>query len=229
MAKAKRVHSTPRRTASKIRTKKRTELRRAVLGAAVDPIFGAIEEYRKLFKACEKLYGALDRAEAKAEKKYGDRPFSLVAWRNYSAIGGSSIDHRREEFLQLPGIDPKKIEKEYLEVKARERAGERAKRIWDKRAGLVALRRENDRAWSALRQAGLRMARTKPRSAAGAAALLAYTKADMSSGETSWHDVALETLIGALASLDHKPHNAVRQSVDHAPDPNVGVIRRNGR
>jgi hypothetical protein len=129
MTQAKSVHSTPRRTAFKIQTKKRAELKRPVPGGALDPIFGAIEEYRKLFKACGKLYDALDQAETKAQKKYGDRPWSLVAWRNYSAIGGSEIEDRRKEFLRLPAIDPKKIEKEYLEAKARERAGERAGRV----------------------------------------------------------------------------------------------------
>ena len=101
MAKAKSVHSTPRRTASK-----------TTKASQADPIFAAIEKHRKLFKAWNALYDALERAETKAKKKYGRRPSSLVAWRNYSAIGGSEIEDRREEFLKLPGIDPKKIEKE---------------------------------------------------------------------------------------------------------------------
>src|ERR1035437_1236227 len=133
MTQADRVHSTPRRTASK-----------TTKASQADPIFAAIEKHRKLFKAWNALCDALERAETKAKKKYGRRPWSLVAWRNYSAIGGSEIEARREEFLKLPGIDPKKIEKEYLEAKARERAGERA---WDKRAGLAAQRLELDPPW----------------------------------------------------------------------------------
>ena len=91
MAKANRVHSTPRRTASK-----------TTKASQADPIFAAIEKHRKMFKAWNALYDALERAETKARKKYGRRPWSLVAWRNYSAIGGSEIEDRREEFLKLP-------------------------------------------------------------------------------------------------------------------------------
>ncbi len=91
-------HSTPR-----IDTSKTTR------ASQPDPIFAAIDNHRKLVKAWNALSDALDRAESKAKKKHGQRPWSLVAWRNYSAIGGSEIEDRREEFLKLPGIDPKKI------------------------------------------------------------------------------------------------------------------------
>jgi hypothetical protein len=93
---------------------------------AADPIFAAIEKHRKLVKTWNALSNVFDLAETKAEKKYGRRPWSLIAWRDYSAIGGSEIEDRRAEFLRLASIDPKKIEKEYLAAKARERAGQRA-------------------------------------------------------------------------------------------------------
>jgi hypothetical protein len=77
-----------------------------------DPIFVAIQKHQKLLKEWIRLYEVLGKAENKAKKKHGRRPSSLIAWRNYSAIGGHEIDDRREEFLRLPGIDPKRIEKE---------------------------------------------------------------------------------------------------------------------
>jgi hypothetical protein len=177
---------------------------------AADPIFAAIEKHRKLLKAWNALYDALDRAETKAEKKHGQRPGSLVAWRNYSAIGGSAIEDRREEFLNLPGIDPKKIEKEYRAAKARERAGRRAERAWDKRAGIAAQRLELDRAMSAERRAAIRMAQIRPHTPVGAAALLTYTKADMEGGKIDWHEIALNTAINTLASWGKAPPRQIR-------------------
>jgi hypothetical protein len=205
MAKATRVHSTPRRTASLLETSKPRRSPPPTARTTADPIFVAIDAHRKLFKASYALYDVLDRAETKARKKYGRRPWSLIAWRNYSAIGGSEIEDRRDEFLKLPGIDPKKIEKEYLAAKARERAGQRAERAWDKRAGLAARRLELDRAILAERRAAIRMAQTKPRTAAGAAALLAHTSADIEGGNIDWHEIALNTVINTLASLGKAP------------------------
>jgi hypothetical protein len=193
MAKANRVHSTPRRTASKTTVRK------------VDPIFAAIDNHRKLLNAWVALYAALDRAEFKAQKKHGRRPLALVAWRNYSAIGGSEIDDRREDFLRQPGADPKKIEKEYLAAKARERAGKRAMSAWDKSAGLAAQRRELERAITAEQQAAVRMAKTKPRTAVGAAAMLRYVKTDMEGGDIPWHMIALGTIINTLAAWGKAP------------------------
>jgi hypothetical protein len=117
-----------------------------------------------------------------AGSRGGRRPWSLVAWRNYSAIGGPEIDYRRQEFLMRPGADPKQIEKEYRDAKARERDGERAVRAWDKRAGLTEQRR------------GLARVKTKPTTPAGAAAMLGYLKADMESGDTKWRTIALDTI-----------------------------------
>jgi hypothetical protein len=137
-----------------------------------DPIFAAIQKHRKLIKEGNRLQDAVEEAENKAKKKHGHRPSSLIAWRNYSAIGGREIDDRRKEFLRLPGIDPKKIEKEYRDAKARERAAERAGRAWDKRAGIASLRQQYERTIRAERAAGMSMAKTKPRTPAGVAALV---------------------------------------------------------
>jgi hypothetical protein len=106
---------------------------------------------------------------------------------------------------KLPGIDPKKIEKEYLAAKARERAGKRAERAWDKRAGLAVQRRNLHRAMVAEWRAGTRLANTKPRTPGGAAAMLAYVKADMEDSEIKWHGILLDSVISTLATWGTSP------------------------
>jgi hypothetical protein len=171
-----------------------------------DPIFAAIDEHSRLVKASDRLHTALDLARSKAEKKHGSRPFVLIAWRHYSHIGGSEIDRAREEFLKLPAIDPKKIEKEYVAAKARYRAAERAELAWYKRSGLEPQRREYERTFAAERRAAVRLAKTMPSTPAGAAAMLAYVKADhIEDGPTEWHMATLETIIGVLAAWGKAP------------------------
>jgi hypothetical protein len=166
-----------------------------------DPIFAAIAEHRRLFKRSYRLYDALRLAEEKAEETHGRRPWSLIAWDHYSAIGGSEIEARRDALLRRPGADPKKIEAKYLDAKAREQAAKRAGTAWDKAAGLTAQQREYEQSRRAEHGATLRMARTKPTTPAGAAALLAYVKHDMEAGEIGWHAVALGTSIMALKAM----------------------------
>ena len=81
--------------------------------------------------------------------------------------------------MQAPGADPKKVEAEYEAAKAREIAGERAGGEWDKRAGVTKLRRENFRDLRAERRAAVRVAKTKPTTAAGVAALITYILNDI--------------------------------------------------
>ena len=162
-----------------------------------DPIFAAIEEHRRLAEASNRLYDALDLAQSKAAKKHGSKPFVLIAWRNYSHIAGSEIDGAREEFLKLPAIDPKKIEKEYREAKARERA----ERAWYKRSGLAPQRREYERTFEAERRAAVRLAKIIPSTPAGASAMLGYVRADyIEDGPTEWHLATLDTIIATLAA-----------------------------
>ena len=113
-----------------------------------DPIFAAIAEHHRLEKIwCDHCH-KLDVAQYKARKKYGQRPWSLIAWRNYSAIGGGEIDNARKEFLQ-GGVNRNLINKEYRDAKARERAAERAGKAWDRRTGTAAQCRELERATAA--------------------------------------------------------------------------------
>jgi hypothetical protein len=176
-----------------------------------DPIFTAIKEARALLMAWSRMYGALDLAEYRARKKHGQRPWSLIAWRNYSAIGGREIDRAydeflRSKFLRVHGIDRKRIKKEYIDAKARERAAERAQRAWDRRAGIAIKRRECDQASEAARRADMRMAKMRPTTPVGAAAMLAYLKEDIKGGENNWHNVAFDTLIATLTAWGKSHH-----------------------
>ena len=186
MPKAKRANSTPRSTASR-------------RDAAADPIFALIDAHNKAHKLESDLYDAIDKAEDKAAKKYGRMPLELVAWRNYTAIGGSEIEEVRDTFKKLPAIDPKKIDAEYRKVKAKLRSLTRQRLAWDRRAGLTTLRRDIDRANVAERRAALKMASFRPKTLAGIAALVDCVKTDL--GQESWHEMALDTIAAALRAL----------------------------
>ena len=164
-----------------------------------DPIFAAIAAAKRLKKLWFRIYQRLDLADHRAENKHGVRPLgTLIAWRNYSAIGRMEIDAAYGRFLREKVAPRKTIEKEYLAAKARERDDcARAQKAWDKRAGLSALRREYDKALADETRAQRRMVKTRPTTPAGAAAFLAYVNADMM-GEADWHRPAIETLIATL-------------------------------
>lgn len=166
-----------------------------------DPIFALIERHAALKANWLKLSDDLEEAEYAAREVHGNRPIALIAWRNYSHIGGAEIDDRREEFLRLPGISPAKIEAEYRDAKARERAARRAETAWDKRAGLSELREQLRLALQAAHQLETRLGRTKPTTPAGAAALLQHVINDDLCAEVEWHVRAIKTAIAALNSM----------------------------
>jgi hypothetical protein len=69
---------------------------------------------------------------------------------------------------------------------------------------LSSLRRQYERTLRAERTAGMRMAKIKPKTLAGAAALVAYTRADIKLGiGPKWHLVALATVATALDDIEH--------------------------
>jgi hypothetical protein len=172
---------------------------------APDPIYAAIEQYRKLVAESDRLYDELQKAENVAEKKHGRRPSSLIAWRSYSAISASEIDDRREEFLRQPGADRKQVEREYRYAKDRARAAARAGLEWDKRTGITPLRQLYERTRRAETAVGRRMAKTKPTTPAGAAALIDYVRRDIEIGEgPESHKIALATTAAALSSMSSR-------------------------
>jgi hypothetical protein len=196
MPKAAKKNSTLRRTASLRKTSPAGAPRQIA-----DPIFAAIENHHKLNKALHALWEVMDMAECEAAKKHGRRPSPLIDWRNYSGLGHSGIERAKDD-LRLSGVDPETIKTEYWDARARLLGAELARKEWDKRVGLAALRRDVDRATSAEQRAAQEMARTKPRTPAGAGALLAYTKTLMFEvGEMDWHKTALDTMAEALAAM----------------------------
>jgi hypothetical protein len=161
-----------------------------------------IAAHKARTKESNRLYGKLDEAEFEAKKTHGLRPWPLIAWRNYKAIGGYEIDRCFGEFLSQPGADRKQVRKEYLDAKAREAAAERAGVEWDHRVGIAPLREQYERANAAEHRAAMRMARTKPTTLADAAALIAYTRRDIMEGEVGWQMVALKTVAAALVRME---------------------------
>ncbi len=168
-----------------------------------DPVFALIAFHKALMKEWHRLNEELDNDELNAMKLHGNRSWPLIAWRNYSAIGGDELDRARDEFLREPGADHEQVEKEYQDAKAREAAAERAGIEWDLRAGIAPLREQFERtSREELRAAG-RLVRTKPDSVAGAAALLAYLtrRKRVYGGFEGWEIHVLRFVAAALARM----------------------------
>ena len=173
----------------------------AIAGVVADnEVLFAISEIKRFEELSCGFREALEDAEHEAAKAQGRRPWSLIKWRNYSAIGGYEIDRARDEFLQHPDADPAKIEVEYQDAKRRELEAERAEREWDERAGLSALRREDESMTDRILAAYRHLATTAPSTPAAAAALLDYVADDMESGNCDWHSEAIATVASALKS-----------------------------
>jgi hypothetical protein len=185
----------------------RTRAGRGALKAhSADPIFAAIAEHKRILAVAGDLQNELDLAEFEAAKTHGHRPIAFIRWRNYSAIGASEIDGRREEFLNLPDADPAAIEQEYLDAKARIKAKQAAGPAWDNRTGLAKQRRDYMRAMAAESRHTKHLALTKPTTPAGAAALLRYILSDDLTSDCSyWHLPALKSIAAALADMGPQP------------------------
>jgi hypothetical protein len=139
-----------------------------------DPIFAILKEHPPLLAEHWEAARRLDEAEGDTAER---RPCPLVAWRNYSHIGGSEIERARDEFLALPGVDPKQIEREYREAKAREVAKEQDLEDWYVRNGLAELKAKSEKSWEAQKTALLALLTTRPTTIAGMIALLDHVAA----------------------------------------------------
>jgi hypothetical protein len=140
----------------------------------VDPIFDAIAEHKAREKEFYRLRNELEEATSQAEKEHGEPP------------------PYRGALLRQPGADSEQIEKEYRD--ANERLAE-----WEHRAGIAPLREQLEHNDRVEQRAAMRMARTKPTTPAGAAALVEYTRRDIISngGLADWHMPALKTAANA--------------------------------
>jgi hypothetical protein len=165
-----------------------------------DPILAAIQRHCDLQEALDRTYAALDAAQGKAAKKLGNRPVGLVTWRNY-IIGGSELEDRRAA-LRKEGFDPKVVENEYRDAKKRERAIQRAKRDWDRRAGLVEQRQKMESIGASLDEARQTLAKVKPTTPAGAGKLIAHIRNDLDDSEISeWQKAALVNVASSLVLM----------------------------
>jgi hypothetical protein len=168
---------------------------------AIDPVFGAIAEHKAMDKEWSRLIDLLIEAENEARQKHGKRPGDQVKWgdHDYSGVGG--LGDYREWLLSRPDADPKQIENEYLEAKARLASLQYEGIAWDIRAGTAQLREQRDRARRACENAEVKLGRTKPTTPAGAGALVAYILKN-SDGEISlFGERALKTVASSLARM----------------------------
>ncbi len=104
-------------------------------GTTDDTKIDRIRYHKGLREQLLSLWEAEESAVAAAEQTHGDQPFSLISWRNYSAIGGSEIERVRDEFIML-GIPPDVVEREYLDAKRRYQKQKSKRRQWAKKAGV---------------------------------------------------------------------------------------------
>jgi hypothetical protein len=170
--------------------------------AGDDPIFAAISEIRRLEEFSSRLGEQLETAEFEAREEHGRKPWSLIAWRDYSAIGGCEIERARDEFLRLPDADPTMVELEYQDAKRRELEAERAKMEWCERAGVATLHSEYENSADMISAAYDNLALMAPRTPLAAAALLDFIAEGMEGGSCDWHGKAIATVANALRSWE---------------------------
>lgn len=188
-------HTTARRVSERARPPHRVRSS----NPPADPIFAAIAAHRRARSEEDHASLMLDRAESAARKKHGLRPCELIIWRNYHVME-TELRARRDEFLKLPGISPKKINAEYRDAIKRARAAKAARIAWDRKAGVATLKARLEAATVTEEKTSYRMAGMNPRTLTGALALLNQTRKDMVPGPVDWHAMALDSV--ALALLE---------------------------
>jgi hypothetical protein len=172
--------------------------RRRPSRAKVDPIFAAIEAHKRAVKQWTAIDTELDKKSIAAGKKHGRRPTELIVWRDFY-IGGTEIPARRDLFLSERTANRQLILAEYRDAMERYRKQCRAAAMWDRRAGVNGLRAQVRRGLAADEAAGRRLARLKPTTLAGAAALIEYVLIEADHHPLSdWGEQALKTTARAL-------------------------------
>jgi hypothetical protein len=151
------------------------------------PVLAAIERQRDALELSDRLDQELEDAKDAVLEQHGRRPNPLIAWRNYSMIGGSEIDRARREFIG-DGEDPKVIEQEYRDAKKRYRGKIKAGKDWDK-----ALTKTCEESREELRAAEKALGTVKLSSVADAAAMIEFVNSSMEQFTelTDWEQAAL--------------------------------------
>lgn len=168
---------------------------------SLDPVFAAIVTLKAADEKSIAAYEALDNAETAARVEHGNRPHELIAWRNYSAIGGSEIDDRRERFLRQRVADPAQIEIEYQDAKRRYEKRVREGKTWDRLAGITSLREQNDQARRDFWTAAEALANTVPTTLPGAHLLLDLVVRELEWGDDEWMHRSLSNARTAILTL----------------------------
>lgn len=175
----------------------------AAIPTGLDPIFAAIAAYRQTSSECFAVSRQLDEAEVRVHKAGHKRPCPLIAWRNYSHIGGSEIEHARDEFLAAPGANKELIEFEYLDAKRRAHRAQLKERRWYKIHGLTELSTKSEQLWSEFGEVGRRLEITIPTTPAGAGALIALIHEEKEEGsQYEWHMPALANVARMMRTME---------------------------
>jgi hypothetical protein len=173
-----------------------TELREAVreavlhrteelgLSRAADPIFAAIERYEQASREFDEAHRLYENVREAADDH---EPYNLIAWRNYSHIGGSEIERARDEFLSAPGVDRKKIMREYHDAKRRHAKTYRDQEAWAQRHGAWDLLARMRKSKPELFEARSTLAQCVPTTMLGLSAMLAAA-VDKLDGEPIFND-----------------------------------------
>jgi hypothetical protein len=167
-----------------------------------DPIIARIAHHKQLSIELTDKWDEWDIAQIEAEKTLGRRPRGLIAWRNFSAIGGSELERCRDVFIEL-GNDPVVIKKEYTNAKRRERECLAAEKQWIENAGLSKLNAQIANIRRKRRAIERSFAKQPARTAAGAAAIINYLHEQFSEGDgpTELELGCLKATAEALASM----------------------------
>jgi hypothetical protein len=142
------------------------------------PLDDALDRHQKAGRLFDRIWNQLDAAKYAAAEKHGHRPIALIAWRNYSHIGGGEIERVRKEFLER-GMDASIVEQEYLDAKRRYKAIVKAGKDWDRRAGLASKSKAVCEARAELHAANKALGSVELRSVADASALLDFVYANL--------------------------------------------------
>lgn len=170
------------------------------VAAAVDPAIAALGNIRKAKRASDLAYMRLDAAEARAVIDLGPRPWRMIAWGRYSAIGGSELAGASDYYLSI-GVDPERVKTEFAAAKRRLRSAAIAGRAWDRKAGTVELRRANEVAKHDFRRSLWIAARTVPTTTQGAACMAAWLGVELGEFCERYHRIAAKNLARGLRVL----------------------------
>jgi hypothetical protein len=173
---------------------------RALVSITDDPTLAALTNMRTLSRTVDRAYDAYNEAENAAESVLGRRPWSLIAWRSYSAIGGSELERARDDFLRR-GIDPALVEAEYQDAKNRQRQAVRNGQQWDRKAKALHLRRAWESGRDKYRRSLWRLARTTPTTVNGAAAMAAWLAKELAWYDEKYHAVAAKSIARGLRAI----------------------------